>query len=65
MLSEFGRSLGELASAVARLDQRDLVAGIERRLDDVAGDLRRVEERLAGPIGALGAGPKRPVARRR
>lgn len=53
VLSEFGRSLGELASAVARLDQRDLVAGIERRLDDVAGDLRRVEERLAGPIGAL------------
>lgn len=43
VLSDFGRSLSDLAAAVAQLDKREVIAAIERRLDDVAGSIRAIE----------------------
>ena len=42
-LGDFGRSLSDLAAAVAQLDKREVIAAIERRLDDVAGSIRAIE----------------------
>ncbi|CAI9411653.1 hypothetical protein ANOBCDAF_02502 [Pleomorphomonas sp. T1.2MG-36] len=43
VLGDFGRSLSDLAAAVAQLDKREVIAAIERRLDDVAGSIRSIE----------------------
>jgi len=43
VLGDFGRSLSDLAAAVAQLDKREVIAAIERRLDDVAGSIRAIE----------------------
>ncbi|MBS1180197.1 MAG: podJ 2 [Proteobacteria bacterium] len=43
VLGDFGRSLSDLAAAVSQLDKREVIAAIERRLDDVAGSIRAIE----------------------
>jgi localization factor PodJL len=43
VLTDFGRSLSDLAAAVAQLDKREVIAAIEHRLDDVAASIRAIE----------------------
>ncbi len=47
VLGDFGRSLSDLAAAVAQLDKREVIIAIERRLDDVAGSIRSIEREIA------------------